>query len=106
MNLRSLQENVAEATQALDNVAQFIEDRTGDNSVQEKVRPIHYGDILHRIEFSGGTVSVAQIVVYKGQNADESIPETPDGGFVNLITGQIEAPNGWQLAPPTDFEKV
>lgn len=106
MNLRTLQENVAEATQALDNVAQFIEDRTGDDSVQEKVRPIHYGDILHRIEFSGGTVSVAQIIVYKGQNSDENVPDTPVGGFVNLITGQIEAPNGWQLAPPTDFEKV
>lgn len=94
MNLRSLQENVAEATQALDNVAKFIEDRTGDNSVQEKVRPIHYGDILRRIELSGGTVSVAQIVVYKGQNLDENTPDAPVGGIVNLVSGQIEAPDG------------
>ena len=105
MNLRTLQENVAEATQALDNVAQFIEDRTGDDSVQEKVRPIHYGDILRRIELSGGTISVAQIVVYKGQN-DENTPDAPVGGIVNLLTGQIEAPDGWQLAPPTNFGKV
>lgn len=93
MNLRSLQENVAEATQALDNVAQFIEDRTGDDSVQEKIRPILYGDILRRIELSGGTISAAQIVVYKGQN-DENTPDTPVGGIVNLLTGQIEAPDG------------
>ena len=50
--------------------------------------------ILHRLELSGGTVSVAQIVVYKGQNSDETVPETPVGGVVNLISGQIEAPDG------------
>lgn len=106
MNLRSLQENVTEVTQALDNVAMFIEDKTGDTSVQENIRPIYYGDILHRLEFSGKTISVAQIIVYKGQNSDENVPDTPIGGFVNLITGQIEAPAGWQFSAPANFETV
>ena len=91
MNLRSLQENVNETIQAFDNVANFIEEKTGDSTVRENVRPVHYGDILRRIEFSGGTVTVAQIFVYK---ASEEMPDTPIGGFVDLITGQIEAPEG------------
>lgn len=99
MNLRSLQENVNETIQAFDNIADFIEEKTGDFTVKDNVRPVHYGDILRRIEFSGGNVSVAQIFVYKASN---EIPDTPVGGYVNLITGQIEAPDGWLLKPPTE----
>ena len=65
MNLRSLQENVTETIQAFDNVAEFIEEKTGHKCVTETVRPINYGDVLRRIDFSGGNISVAQLTVYK-----------------------------------------
>ena len=94
MNLRSLQENVAETIQAFDNVAEFIEERTGDSSVMETIRPINYGDVLRRIEFSGGSVTVAQLTVYKEQSKVRSMPVAPEGGTVNLITGSIVAPEG------------
>ena len=101
MNLRSLQENVNEATRAFDNVAAFIEEKTGDTSVTESIRPINYGDILRRIEFSGGTVTVAQLTVYKEQGVEREIPSAPVGGTVNLITGQLIAPEGWSFRPTT-----
>ena len=99
MNLRSLQENVNETIYAFDDIADFIEEKTGNSTVRENIRPVHYGDILRRIEFSGGNVSVAQIFVYI---VSKEVPETPVGGYVDLITGQIEAPDGWLLKPPTE----
>ena len=99
MNLRSLQENVTEVTQALDNVAMFIEDKTGDTSVQENIRPIYYGDILRRIEFVGGNVTVAQLTVYKELSRTRALPSAPVGGTVNLITGQLIPPDGWSFIP-------
>lgn len=99
MNLRSLQENVTEVTQALDNVAMFIEDKTGDTSVQENIRPINYGDILRRIEFVGGNVTVAQLTVYKELSRTRALPSAPVGGTVNLITGQLIPPDGWSFIP-------
>lgn len=96
MNLRSLQENVTEATQALDNVAEFIQAKTGDSSVFSTVRPINYGDILNRIDFSGNTSTFAQITVYKTQSKS---PSTPVGGTVDLILGVVEAPEGWSFKP-------
>ena len=99
MNLKSLQENVNETIYAFDDIADFIEEKTGNSTVRENIRPVHYGDILRRIEFSGGNVSVAQIFVYI---VSKDVPETPVGGYVDLITGQIEAPDGWLLKPPTE----
>jgi hypothetical protein len=96
MNLRSFQENVTEATQALDNVAEFIQNKTGDTSAFSTVRPINYGDILSRIDFTGDTTTFAQITVYKTQSKS---PATPVGGTVDLILGVVEAPEGWSFKP-------
>lgn len=104
MNLRSLQENVAEAIQAFDSVAEFIEEKTGDDSVMETIRPANYGEILRRIEFAGSSVTFAQLTVYKEQGRTRSIPVAPEGGTVNLITGNIIAPEGWSFTPPTSGE--
>lgn len=99
MNLRSLQENVTETIQAFDNVAEFIEEKTGDDTVKETVRPITYGDILRRIEFVGGNVTVAQLTVYKEPSRTRALPSAPVGGTVNLITGQLIPPDGWSFIP-------
>jgi hypothetical protein len=99
MNLRSLQENVNEAIQSLDNVGKFIDDKlklTDENSVIERIRPINYGDILNRIDFTGDTTTFAQITVYKTQSKS---PSTPVGGTVDLILGVVEAPEGWSFKP-------
>jgi hypothetical protein len=97
MNLRSLQENVNEAIQSLDNVGKFIDDKlklTDENSVIERIRPINYGDVLNRIEFDGVSPSFAQVTVYKEQPLSEGVPETPEGGIVDLMVGEIVAPDG------------
>ena len=102
MNLRSLQENVNEAIQSLDNVGKFIDGKlnlTNKNSVIERIRPINYGDVLDRIEFNGVSPSFAQVTVYKEQSLSEGIPETPEGGIVDLMVGEIVAPDGWYLFP-------
>ena len=99
MNLRSLQENVTETIQAFDNVAEFIEEKTGDDTVKETIRPINYGDILRRIEFVGGNVTVAQLTVYKEPSRNRARPSAPVGGSVNLITGQLIPPDGWSFIP-------
>lgn len=96
MNLRSLQENVTEATQALDNVAEFIEDKTGNSSVFSTVRPINYGDILNNLDFSGGNPTFAQVTVYKTQN---KAPAKPVGGEIDLVLGTLKAPEGWEFKP-------
>ena len=109
MNLRSLQENVTEAIQALDNVGEFIDSKLGyeegsQDSVIERIRPINYGDILHRMEFNGDAAAFAQVTVYKRQPISEGTPVTPDQseGKVNLITGEMEAPEGWEFFPPNE----
>jgi hypothetical protein len=99
MNLRSLQENVTETIQAFDNVAEFIEEKTGDDTVKETIRPINYGDVLRRIEFVGGNVTVAQLTVYKEPSRLRALPSAPTGGTVNLITGQLVPPDGWSFIP-------
>lgn len=99
MNLRSLQENVTETIQAFDNVAEFIEEKTGDDTVKETIRPINYGDILRRIEFVGGNVTVVQLTVYKEPDETSALPSAPVGGTVNLITGQLVPPDGWSFIP-------
>lgn len=104
MNLRSLQENVTETIQAFDNVAEFIEEKTGDDTVKETVRPITYGDILRRIEFVGGNVTVAQLTVYREPSRTRALPSAPVGGTVNLITGQLVPPDGWSFIPPSSGE--
>lgn len=104
MNLRSLQENVTETIQAFDNVAEFIEEKTGDDTVKETVRPINYADILRRIEFVGGNVTVAQLTVYKEPNRSRALPSTPIGGTVNLITGELVPPDGWAFIPSDSGE--
>jgi hypothetical protein len=109
MNLRSLQENVNEAIQALDNVGEFIDyklekDSNDPDSVVNSIRPINYGDILHRMEFNGDAAAFAQVTVYKRQPISEGTPATPDQseGKVNLITGEMEAPEGWEFFPPNE----